>query len=131
MRVYDAVKALEREHDVDWGFTWNPQVRFANGWSLSVAGGPGNYCSSRFGPHAGVSMFDAESVPSEVWLNEDAEVAIFDPANEWFFCPNIQQDCVWGWKSAEDVLWLAYLVAAYDPNRCPCPTCRPLARRMV
>jgi len=70
-------------------------VTFANGWTVSVQFGAGNYCSNR---SSGMD-FDAFKKPAEPCAN--AEIAAWDADNSWFEFES--GDTVDGWKTPDEV----------------------------
>lgn len=81
-------------------------VRFANGYTLSVQWGPGNYCTHQHAP-PGAQGFCGRLG------SEDAEVAIIDPNGKLVPLPlEESRDTVIGWQSADDVMrWAVYAAA--------------------
>jgi hypothetical protein len=70
-------------------------MKFANGWTVSVQFGPGNYCDNRHMP------IDSESdrlAGKEGSTN--AEIAAWDADGNWH---NFGDDTVCGWCSTDDV----------------------------
>lgn len=86
-------------------------MKFANGYSVSVQWGTGNYCERR----SYVSgSYDAPARDRN-WSSPTAEVAVFDPAGEFTRVPNAGidwNDDVAGWVNADDVATLITAVAA-------------------
>ena len=69
-------------------------ITFANGVTISVQFGPGNYCARK----------DAESDSTSgqsYWESDTAEVAILLPGGEFYRIS--EYDDVIGWQTAEDV----------------------------
>lgn len=76
------------------------QMTFANGWTVSVQFGPGNYCENRS------MLFDTEFSPSEsdrlagAKGSIDAEIAAWDKDGTWY---NFGTDTVKGWVTPDMV----------------------------
>lgn len=75
-------------------------MTFANGWTVSVQWGNGNYCDNRNGPHGADSA--------------TAEVAAWDAAGNWH---KFEHDSVDGYYSPDKVLAFMTHVAAL-PMEC-------------
>lgn len=76
-------------------------VAFANGHTVSVQFGYGNYCSNR----------DRRSQPGEDRASGTAEVAIWNAAGDWIRLPDWTDD-VHGWQTPAQVLEIMQVVAA-------------------
>lgn len=75
------------------------QVTFANGWTVSVQFGYGNYCSNKeFG------SFGEDAEPCR-----NAEIAAWDYNDNWY---DFGDDNVKGWVSPNDVLAFMNEIAA-------------------
>ncbi len=70
------------------------QLTFANGWTVSVQFGAGNYCENR---SFDVSSFEKHPTES---TSVDAEIAAWDENGVWF---DFGSDTVKGWCSANEV----------------------------
>ena len=72
-------------------YVWGKGFHYtlANGYTLSVAFGPGNYCSNRMSPTGGwpqsprASRANASGSGSEGYQSSDFEVAVFDPSGDF------------------------------------------------
>jgi hypothetical protein len=86
-------------------------MTFANGWTVSVQFGPGNYCE-----RSGVDY----SAPSKVtyWTSGHAEVAAWNSDNEWL---PFDHDTVKGWNTSDEVAAFISRVAALTPDFHPGP----------
>lgn len=85
-------------------------LTFANGYTLSVQFGPGNYCEHRNHP--------TYSAPRGCdWSLEGAEIAILAPSGA--FLPLDNGDKVAGWLTPDAVIGIAARVAAIDPTKRP------------
>ena len=73
-------------------------ITFANGNTVSVQWGPGNYCDPEHEAGRG-APFDAPR-KADVWKSATAEVAAWDADGKWH---NFASDQVDGWQSPEDV----------------------------
>jgi hypothetical protein len=71
-------------------------MTFANGWTISVQFGPGNYSENYHG-----SFEDFYTKRKPLPPSATAEIAIFNPEGEWF---DFGGDKVKGWVSPDDVL---------------------------
>lgn len=71
------------------------QITFANGWTISVQFGSGNYCVRR----SSTAAYQAE-MEQPIVQSEDAEIAIWDANNNWY---DFGSDTVKGWVSADEV----------------------------
>jgi len=70
-------------------------MTFANGWTISVQFGYGNYCDNRNHPNGfGFSQ------KQEITESQDAEIAIWDKDGEWYDFGN---DQVKAYQTAEEV----------------------------
>ena len=75
-------------------------MTFANGLTLSVAHGEGNYCDNRDGSLSGGWNIDSQT----------AEIAIWDEDDHWI---NFGLDTVEGWLSADKIaIWISRVRAA-------------------
>lgn len=75
-------------------------ITFANGYSVSVQFGKGNYCERRG---------RMDEVDSHACKN--AEVAAWDKDGKWYKLPDSNDDVI-GWQTPEQVLAILVLVAA-------------------
>lgn len=76
------------------------QMTFANGWTVSVQWGTGNYCENR---QVLISQFaDWETVDREVGAagSATAEIAAWDKDGKWF---DFGTDEVAGWQTPDQV----------------------------
>lgn len=80
------------------------RVTFPNGYTVSVAFGPYNYCDNK------VELF--EYFPKEYIPCENAEVAVLDPDRNLVFWWGEDDNNVRGWQTPEQVLMLFNEVAA-------------------
>jgi hypothetical protein len=69
-------------------------MTFANGWTISVQFGPGNYCGNYNLPYGSLR-------PTELPPSATAEIAIFNSEGEWF---DFGDDKVKGYVTPDDVL---------------------------
>jgi len=85
------------------------QMKFANGWAVSVQWGPGNYCDNR---NASFRAWSDNPCSESMVESTNAECAVFDPDGAMvnYFDGNETQ--VNGWMDAADVLALMNEVAA-------------------
>lgn len=86
------------------------QLEFANGWTISVQWGPGNYTDGRE-----AMAWDAPA-KSRRWTSKSAEIAIID-ADGNFHRPEGKDwgDDVAGWLSTDDVAeYIAYTASRKD-----------------
>lgn len=75
------------------------QITFENGWTISVQFGFGNYCSKKQSGYK-------ESMESDIWSSDDAEIAIWDKEGNWY---NFGNDEVKGFCSADEVAeWIQF-----------------------
>ncbi len=76
------------------------QMVFANGCTVSVQFGPGNYCEHH---NVGIGSVHALLAPerAEQWESEQAEVAAWDAEGKWHDFGN---DQVKGYMSPDDVM---------------------------
>ena len=81
-------------------------VTFANGYTVSVQFGPGNFCENRDEP------FDFDAPRKEGWRSMDAEIAAWGPGGGMRVWPGFEGDTVRGWQSADDVLAFMNMIAA-------------------
>lgn len=72
------------------------QMKFANGCTVSVQFGPGNYCEHHLNMN-----FDAPRRADGAWESEQAEVAAFDTQGRWHDFGN---DEVRGHLTADEVM---------------------------
>lgn len=71
------------------------QLKFSNGWTVSVQWGPMNYCENRS------SNFDFPSRgPKESIGCDSAEIAAWDSNDNWY---QFDHDTVKGWCTADEV----------------------------
>jgi hypothetical protein len=78
------------------------QMTFANGWTVSVQFGPGNYCDNRdMNPRFGES-FDRAERDAGKQGSATAEIAAWDKNNKWFEFPDGEN--VMGWVTPDDVV---------------------------
>lgn len=67
-------------------------IKFANGCSISIQWGPGNYCERKHDDYAAPKS-------AECWRSIDAEIAVLDVDGEFFRISN--WDDVLGWVDAD------------------------------
>lgn len=70
------------------------QIKFSNGWTISVQFGTSNYCERR-----SYAAYQSE-MNEPVIQSKDAEIAIWDAAMVWY---DFGCDTVKGWVSADEV----------------------------
>jgi hypothetical protein len=75
-------------------------VTFANGCTVSVQFGQGNYCENRNNPSPGEC--------------KSAEIAALDPDRNWIRGSFFDNDDVYGWATPAQVLQLMIEVAAWE-----------------
>jgi hypothetical protein len=80
-------------------------MTFANGWTVSVQFGPGNYCEHHYD---GIAEFDAPQ-KKHIWEAMQAEIAAWNSKDQWL---PFEYDTVAGYKSANEVLEFINRVAA-------------------
>lgn len=78
------------------------QLKFANGFTVSVQFGPYNYCANRDLPP---QTFSGDRAASSVPDSKDAEVAVFHPNGAFLLMQNVG-DSVRGWVTPDDVVRL-------------------------
>ena len=78
-------------------------MTFANGYTISVQFGNGNYCDNR---HYGNPLNGDQSVPP----SSNAEVAVWDKDGKWVQLS--EHDDVIGWQTADDVAALIASVSS-------------------
>lgn len=81
------------------------QMTFANGWTVSVQFGYGNYCENRSYDR---TDFDPGVKPKGE--SKDAEIAAWDASGTWY---DFEHDQVKGWCSADEVAAFITKVAAF------------------
>jgi len=86
-------------------------LTFANGNTVSVQWGPGNYCDPEHEKGRGVRL-DAPS-QTQVWKSATAEVAAWNAEGDWH---NFEYDQVEGWQSADDVAGFISFVSSNELN---------------
>jgi hypothetical protein len=74
-------------------------ITFANGWTVSVQFGGGNYCEHYRAP------FDE---PDDIHRSKDAEISVFKPDGSW---TNLAGSEVYGYATPEQVALLLAAVA--------------------
>lgn len=81
------------------------QFTFANGLTISIQWGKGNYCENR------VSDFRSPfTSPREILQSIDAEIAIWNQNDEWYQFDN---EIVKGWVSTDEVAqWIIKVQSA-------------------
>lgn len=82
------------------------RITFANGWTISVQWGPGNYVTDR------MHDYDAPK-KSDHWCSPTAEIAIWGPDGAWYR-PEGEDwgDDVKGWVTPDEVLRYMNLTAS-------------------
>lgn len=97
-------------------------LQFANGWSISVQFGPGNYAScegGRWGSYGGPQKAAAEG---GLWSANSAEIAVFLPESRQTaevcgrFLTGIDGDDVSGWTSADAVAKIMGVLVGFTPE---------------
>lgn len=84
------------------------QIRFQNGWSISVQWGPGNYCENCSQDHQYLTK-----PASEINMKSlDAECAVFDPLGVMVQFPGSGHDTVRGHMDSDQVFALMEWVKA-------------------
>jgi hypothetical protein len=76
------------------------QMTFANGWTVSVQFGSGNYCGNR----------TYMVVETEKGESTDAEIAAWDASGTWY---DFGSDTVKGWCSPDEVAAFITLVQSF------------------
>lgn len=71
------------------------QIKFENGWTISVQFGYGNYCENKNHPDG----WDF-SMKQNVVISGDAEIAMWDKDGNWY---DFGSDTVKGWCSPNEV----------------------------
>jgi hypothetical protein len=72
------------------------QITFANGYTVSVQWGNGNYCEKKqYGGYG-------EEMKHQVWESPNAEVAVWDKNGDWVRPAGINDD-VKGYQTPEEV----------------------------
>ena len=74
------------------------QMKFENGWTVSVQFGTMNYCANR-----SYGLNDKEINPQRhivEWNSENAEIAAWDANGTWY---NFEHDTVDGWQTSNQV----------------------------
>lgn len=89
-------------------------MKFANGWTISVQFGPGNYCMN-YNTIMEPDGYDAPRKDS-YWQSEDAEIAAWDSGGNWH---RFDGDTVKGRVSPDEVLGFMNKVAAFAPAERP------------
>lgn len=88
------------------------QMQFANGWTVSVQFGIGNYCQNRSYDFSNMREAD---IRAGAQGSPDAEVAAWDANGTWY---DFGSDTVAGWKTPDEV-------AAFIANVASFPAARP------
>ena len=78
-------------------------LRFENGWAISVQFGPFNYCTL-------VNKTTDINAPANngMWKAETAEIAILDPSGEFYQPPEWEDQVKGHCDPAEVVKWIVY-----------------------
>jgi hypothetical protein len=88
------------------------QLTFANGNTVSVQFGPGNYCNPEH-PLGRGAGHDAPMKAEGAWKSTTAEVAAWNADGDWH---NFGSDKVEGWQSTDEVLRFVSFVANNELN---------------
>ena len=81
-------------------------IKFENGWSISVQWGPGNYCDNSICDV--MRLYNTPAAKLDM-KSETAETGIFDPTNN-FYRPEEWSDDVLGYVKPNDVLkWMNFV----------------------
>lgn len=86
------------------------QMTFANGWTISVQWGPGNYCD-HYDAHTGGGEFMKLETQCGAEGSRTAECAAIDPNNELVKHPGSREDTVSARRTPDEVLELMNWVA--------------------
>lgn len=89
-------------------------ITFANGWTVSVQWGPGNYCANYVLNGPARLEWDApekQAAKGECWDSPDAECAVIDPDGKFTPLPGWGDDVI-GYMRADDVAKVIAWVAA-------------------
>lgn len=92
------------------------QIKFNNGWTVSVQWGPGNYCDNRNMPFYQwfVNTVDDKGMHTKGLFNAPpsatAEIAAWDANGNWYTWPN--GDDVKGYCLPDEVLGFLNLIAS-------------------
>ena len=86
-------------------------LTFANGNTVSVQWGPGNYCDPEH-PKGREAGHDAP-MKAQAWKSTTAEVAAWNADGDWH---NFGSDQVEGWQSTDEVLKFVSFVASNKLN---------------
>ena len=81
------------------------QVKFENGYIVSVMFGAGNYCEHHLNDDVAPTLNSDATI--KVWQKHesiDAEIAVFDPDNNFVQIPFSWNDQVKGWITPEEML---------------------------
>jgi hypothetical protein len=87
-------------------------IQFANGWTVSVQWGPGNYCENRSGSFQAPLRAVTDT---GFYSSATAECAVFNPANK-MTCYWGGYDQVKGYMTADEVFALMTEVQALSPS---------------
>lgn len=79
------------------------RMTFANGWTISVQFGGGNFCENR--TYGDVALKATVS-------SANAEIAIWDEKDRWF---NFENDQVKGWVTPNEVAEWIQKVSKFEP----------------
>ena len=77
------------------------QIKFENGYVLSVQFGPGNYCD-----HYDSVWDEPDNV--EIWSSDNAEIAILDPHREFHRCYKACDDVLPNQNINDFIDWVTY-----------------------
>jgi len=89
-------------------------LTFANGNTVSVQFGPGNYCDPVH-PEGRAAPFDAP-LKAQAWKATSAEVAAWNADGDWH---NFGSDTVSGWQDADEVLEFLVFAANNELDTSP------------
>ena len=84
------------------------QMKFANGWTVSVQFGPGNYATQK-GQRISMNLYN-NPPKATTWSADSAEIAAWDTKGNWF---EFEHDTVEGYRSANEVAAFIAKVAAF------------------
>jgi hypothetical protein len=85
------------------------QMTFANGWTVSVQWGPGNYCDC-----FSTSIDAPMKATNEIWKSETAEIAAWhNRSEEWV---NFGSDTVKGHLTADEVMIVLQTISTRGPD---------------
>ena len=94
------------------------QIKFENGYKISVQFGPMNYCQNKLSTFADYNTIAdvLDNNNKNTFSSKDAEIAVITPSGEFL---TIGNDQVAGWKTVNQVFRVMMCLWRHNPKQTP------------